>query len=97
MIDASLDSSGVREMLSAIARKADYLDVTVHAKAGGRAAAYRASIEDAMKALLGGAAVAVRLSYRVDRTIWSDTLIRGSSGFRMLRVSSARGSLYGGD
>jgi hypothetical protein len=89
MIDASLDSSGVRDTLSSIEQSADYLDVTIHAQSSAGAGAYRASVEDALNALLGGSAVAVRLTYRVDRTAWSATLTRGMRGFRLLRVPRA--------
>jgi hypothetical protein len=89
MIDASLDSAGVRATLTEIAENADYLDVLIHARSTAGAAAYRASIEDATRALLAGAAVAVHLSYRMDSTAWSATLTRGNSGFRLLRVPRA--------
>jgi hypothetical protein len=98
MIDASLDPSAVRETLTAIARSADYLDVTVHASTTAGAAVYRASVEDALNALLAGSAVAVRLSYRVDSTAWSAMLTRGDGGFRLLRVPRAlSGSASAGD
>lgn len=86
MIDKPLDETGMAAMFRSIRADADYLDVTVHE---GPLDRVRASIDDALAALSSGRAVAVRLSYRIRESAWSDTLTRADRGFRLLRVSRA--------
>jgi hypothetical protein len=86
MIGTALDETGMAAMVRSIRADADYLDVTVHGGALGRA---RASIDEALAALSSGTAIAVRLSYRIRESAWSDTLTRAERGFRLLRVGRA--------
>jgi hypothetical protein len=91
MIDSSMDASAMREALARIAKQADFLDVTVHAGRGVERTSFHASIEEAYALLLSGAALAVKLSYRVADLAWSDTLTPAKDGFRLLRVRRASG------
>lgn len=91
MIDSSLDTSSMREALARIANQADFLDVIVHTGRGIQRSSYRASIDEACSALISGGALAVKLSYRVADTAWSDTLTPAVQGFRLLRVKRPLG------
>ena len=98
MIESSLDASSVKEALGRIAKQADFLDVVVHAGRGSQQRSYHASIDDACTALLSGRALAVKLSYRVADSAWSDTLTPAAQGFRLLRVERTLGGWsLGGD
>ncbi len=85
MIDASLDRADIEDTLAAIARQADYLDVTWHAL-DAEPRAHRASVAEACSALLTGRAAAVKLSYRVADAAWCDTVMPAGKHYRWLRV-----------
>ncbi len=91
--EALLDDATVAQLFFDIGHAADLIGITLKAAGARRAdpvAAAAPSLDDAHRAFATGAVGAVQLRYRFGDEEWWDTLVRTSTGVRLIRISHTR-------
>lgn len=85
---ADLDDRTLEALFVDIARGARVLDVRLRATSARFVMARSISLEDAHAAFRRGDAAGLQVRYAVGATVWCDTLTRGSSGVKLVRIES---------
>ncbi len=86
---ADLDDATLDLLLADISRAGRVHDVRLRATSARAVTAASLSFEDARAAFRRGDAAGLQVRYTVGATLWCDTLMRGPSGVKLVRVELA--------